>query len=312
MKKRIYKEGVPQHVYYRGKDTGIIFYCQQDCIYFITLYTCLAEGYGITTTAFSLMPNHAHAQQSASQRNTFSAFNQHFASVFARVYNRQHRRTGGLFDRPFGSYPKSTGKLIKSNLSYICNNGAEGKLSKGILDYRWSLMAYYGSRHPFSEKVRKEKSSKKLRDAMRLVTYYRKSRKPLDYCIQDMLFEDLDKKEKAQMVDFILSEYNPIEYEGLKVSFGSFDKAMAGMEANSGSEHDIPEDWDDYSVYNKLNSMVLKRGYDLKVINFENTDKEELMELRKNLKRSTKATEKQLDKYLHMDCSTRNLEHKGL
>ena len=299
MKDRNYKEGVPQHVYFRGKGGGIIFYCIQDCIYYVTLYTCLAEKHRITTSAFSLMPNHSHSQQNPLSHKSFSAFNGEFSSTFTRGYNRRHNRSGELFDNPFGSAPKTTGKLIKSNLSYICNNGAEGKLSKGVLDYHWNLMAYYHNPAPFSKKIRKDLVSKRLRDAVKMVDYLRKAGKPIGYNTQDILFKKLDKREKKQLVDYILHIYNPLDYKGIESAFGSFAKALAGMEANCGSEYDIKEDWDDYSVYSKLGSAAARKGLDLQKVNFETMDIGRLQTLRSYLKRETRATERQLDKFLH-------------
>ena len=301
MKNRNYKEGVPQHVYFRGKGGGIIFYCVQDCIFYLTLYTCLAEKHGIITTAFTLMPNHSHAQQNAASRESFIAFNSEFSSTCTLEYNKWHNRRGELFDKPFGSSCKPTGKLVKSNISYICNNGAEGKLSNGILDYRWNLMAYFEDSSPFSEKIRRDRISKRLRDSLKMVDFCRNAGKPLGYNTQAFIFRKLDKKERKQLIDYILTKYNPIDYGGIELVFGSFEKALAGMEVNCGAEHDLKEDWDDYSVYARLGVAVAKRGIQLQGINFEGMDPTMLADLRAFLKRMTNATEKQLDKYLHMN-----------
>ena len=303
MKNRIYREGVPQHVYFRGKGGGIIFYCIQDCIFFITLYTCLAEKYGITTSAFSLMPNHSHSQQSAVDRRSFTGFNREFSSTCTRAYNRWHKRRGELFDNPFGSASKGTGKLVKNNLSYICNNGAEGKLSKGVLDYRWNLMAYYLTPSPFSGKIRRDTVSKSLMDSVKMVDYFRDSGRPLGYETQERLFKRLDKGERKQLTDYILFKYNPLDYNGIISVFGSFEKALAGMEANCGSEYDLKEDWDDYSVYSRMVEAVRKKRIDLVNVNFETMDAGKLFSLRLYLKQTTRATDRQLDKFLHMNMA---------
>ena len=289
----------PRHVYFRGKNGGIVFYSLNDCIYYITLYTCLAEKYDITTTAFSLMPNHTHSQQYARNNDSFIAFNQEFASTYTREYNIRHERSGPLFDSPFGRAPKVTGKLIKNNLSYICNNGAEGRLSKGVLDYRWNMMAYFFSKSPFSTPIRRDRISKRLRDSVRMVDYLRQRRRPIGYGTQVLLFGKLNKEEKKQIIDYILFKYNPIDYNGIKSAFGSVEKALEGMEANCGTEYDIKEDWDDYSVYSELGEAALKKGIDLNKVNFEKKEPFELLRLRQYLKRSKRATDKQIDKFLH-------------
>ena len=300
MKKRNFKEGIPQHVYVRGIGGGIIFYSLEDCVFYITLYFCLSRKHGIVTYAFSLMPNHAHSQQKAGSLKSFTDFNKELLSKFAQTYNLRHSRHGPLFDKPFGSAPKSTGKLIKSNISYICNNGAEGKLSKGILDYRWNMVAYCTNSNPFSERKPERSSSRRFLRAMKLVRYCRRTLSPLDYKLQETVYKGLDHSEKKQILDLILTEYNVVDQEGMVVLFGSLDNALTAMETNCGSEHDIKEDWDNYSVYRSMIQCVSREGMDIRTLNFESMDEKGLKQLRRHLKKETGASEKQLDKFLHM------------
>lgn len=301
MKKRSFKENVPHHVYARGIGGGIIFYCLEDCIYFITLYFCIAQKYVIATFAFSLMPNHVHAQQMARDRATFTAFNREVFGKFAVTYNRQHGRSGPLFDKPFGSAPKQVGKKIKANISYICNNGAEGRLSKGVLDYKWNLVAYCMESNPFSARVPNRGSSRKFLRARKLVMYNRERLKPLDYKIQEIVYRGLDAEEKKRVIDLILSEYNFLDQNGMKLSFGSLEKALSAMEANCGSEYDIKEDWDDYSVYRRMGLYAVRRGIDLRDVDFGRMSSKELRQWRLRLQTSVSASDRQLDKYLHMN-----------
>ena len=308
MKQRIYRDGVPQHVYVRGKGGGIIFYSLEDCVFYITLYFCLARKHGIVTGAFSLMPNHSHSQQLARDRESFSAFNKEMHSKYARGYNKQHDREGQLFDTPFGSVPKSIGKTVKSNISYICNNGAEGGLSDGILDYRWNLVAYCKEKNPYSEKTLIRSSSRRLRRALQLVRYCRKSLKPLDYKTQELIYKGLDRKEKLQVLDYIMSEYIVLDTEVMTKCFGSVEKALVAMEANCGSEYDLKEDWDDYSVYRKMEQCLVRKGENLRTVNFEKADRTELKCTRELLKRKTGASNRQLDKFLHEGVTGKDLD----
>lgn len=300
MKERNFKENVPQHVYVRGKGGGIIFYCLEDCIYFITLYFCVSQKHGIHTFAFSLMPNHVHSQQMVRDRATFTAFNRELLGRFAKTYNRQHGRNGPLFDKPYGSAPKPVGKMIKSNISYICNNGAEGRLSRGVLDYRWNLVAYCRESNPFSAHVPGRRSSRKFLRAKKLAMYYRERLKPLDYKNQEVVYRGLDTEEKKRIVDLILSEYNFLDQAGMKLSFGSLEKALLAMEANCGSEHDIKEDWDDYSVYRRMGLYAVRRGINLRNVDFGRMSSKELRQWRLRLQTSVGASDRQLDKFLHM------------
>jgi hypothetical protein len=312
VKQRFYKDGVPQHVYVRGKGGGIIFYSLEDCVFYITLYYCLAKKHGIITGAFSLMPNHSHSQQLARDRGSFSAFNKEMYSKYALGYNRQHDREGPLFDTPFGSAPKTIGKTVKSNISYICNNGAEGGLSDGILDYRWNMVAYCMEKNPYSEKAVLRSSSRRFRRALQIVRYCRKSLKPLDYKTQELIYNGLGRKEKLQILDYILSEYNVLDTEVMTKCFGSVENALVAMEANCGSEHDMKEDWDDYSMYRKMERCLIGKGTDLRTVNFERMDRSELVTVRGLLKRKTGASNRQLDKFLHEGVADKELKNNQL
>lgn len=190
--KRSFREGYPNHVYCKCVDGNT--------------------------------PNHTHAQQSAEKRRDFVSFNQALVSQFTRGYNIQHNRSGELFHKPFGSVPKIGEKYIKNNLSYINNNGASGKLSKGVLDYRWNLMAYYGT----------------------------------------------------------------------------FENALFAMDANTGSEHDIKEDWEDFSEYRSMIEVCRQAGYNMESINFKLMKKEELFDLVILLSSVTKDKRK-IFRFLHME-----------
>ena len=297
--KRLFKDGYPNHVYSKGVDGNMVFYSTADCIYYITLYYCLSRKYRIRTSAFSLMPNHTHSQQYAKSQKHFITFNQELLALFTRAYNIRHGRSGELFQKPFGSAPKVGAKSIKSNLSYINNNGAAGRLSKGVLDYRWNLMAYYYSDHPFSERIILRQSSQRLRHALRYVCKLHKRNKPLDYQIQDTLFKGLNPRERNQLIDFILYKYNFLDYSVLTRYFSSFEDALKGMDANTGSEYDLEEEWEDYSVYKKMIEAIRKAGYDIDRINFKELDNDTLIHLIALLSSVTK-DKKRIFRFLHL------------
>ena len=245
--KRLFREGYPNHVYSKCVDGNT--------------------------------PNNTHAQQRAEKRRDFISFNQALVSQFTRGYNLQHNRSGELFHKPFGSVPKIGEKYIKNNLSYINNNGASGNLSKGVIDYRWNLIAYCESDHPFSEKIVLNQASKRMRWAMRYVLELHGKNRPLDYRIQAMLFKGLNAKERKQLIDFIVVQYNFLDYSAITKHFGSFERALTAMDANTGSEHDIKEEWEDFSEYRNMIEVCRKAGYNMESINFTLMDNEDLFNL---------------------------------
>lgn len=297
--KRIYKEGQPHHVFSKGVDGNIIYYTIADCLYYTTLYSCYAKKYEIRTLSFSLMPNHIHSLQCATTENDFLRFNQELISHFTTAYNRQHDRSGALFQKPFGSAPKIVGKQIRSCFSYINNNASVGGLSKSILDYRWNLIAYLKDTNPFSSRISLDRASTSLRRSLKLVDFYHSSQTPLEYEALDIVFSKLSQKEKSVVIDYILSRYEVLDGNGLDEYFGSFSKAMTAMEANSGSEHDIKEDWENYSEYSELSRIAKEEDICLDRVNFESMPTEEKIRLANTMLSRSGATKRQIQKFLH-------------
>lgn len=246
------------------------------------------------------MPNHVHSLQEALTREVFVTFNYETAKEFAKGYNVWHSRDGALFDSPFGSAPKKVGKQIRSCFSYINNNAPVGRLSDHILDYRWNLMAYRNDRCPYSSKILRDKASAGLRRSLALVDHNYKTGRPIGYSIQNTIFGGLKPVEKKQLLDYILSRYNFLDFSGFDKYFGSFDKAILAMEANGGSEYDIQEDWDDYSVYSELSVLVKKAGFCLEHINFDSMPSDDKIMLANEMLAHSRASRRQIEKYLHI------------
>ena len=277
---RKYRDGQTHHVYSKAVDGNIIFYSIHDCIYYLTLYYHLARHYGIQILAFSIMPNHIHSNEKAPSRDNFVLFHCRIASEFSRKYNVRHKRKGPLFMRSFGFAPKTVGKKVRDNISYIVNNPVVGKISKSIDGYRWNLMAYRDTDHPFSEKTRLDKASFRLRRSLSMLKYYFENGIPLDYTCQRILYKGLSKKESAQLTDRIVSIHNFLDYKAIAQYYqGDIEKAVIAISANSGSEYDIQEDYEDYRAYNEMLKLARDCGVDLASCNFEEWAKEDLAKI---------------------------------
>ena len=95
-----------------------------------------------------------------------------------------------------------------------------------------------------------------------------------------MLFQGLNTKETAQLTDRIISMHNCLDYNRIaKYYNGSIENAVLAISANSGTEYDIKEDSEDYSLYRTMTKIALKQGVDLKQCNFETMDVEQLARL---------------------------------
>lgn len=298
---RKFKSGFPHHIYTRAKNGFIIFYSLEDCIFYLTLYFTLAQKYDIEVLAFDIMPNHTHSNERARTWKNFIIFHSTLEAWFVASYNREHNRKGPLFQSSFGYAPKVVAKRIKDNLCYIANNEVVGKMKGSVLESRWNMLAYYRNDHPFSEKLVIRRSSWEMKKAIKLVKSFRASMLPLTYQRQRLIFRRLSPIERLQMIDFIVSSYNSVNYTAVASYFnGIMDKAILVMESNSGSEHDIPEDFENYGLYLRMMKICQDNGIDLHTINFENYSEEELNNVALMLKPSG-APLKQIYKFLHIN-----------
>lgn len=297
---RTFRIGFPHHVYTKAENGFVIFYSPEDCIFYLTLYFSLVLKYGIEVLAFDIMPNHTHSNERASCREDFRKFHSALESQFVAGYNLEHNRKGPLFQSPFGYAPKMVAKRIKDNLCYIANNEVVGNMKDSVLKSRWNMLAYFENDHPFSEKLVIRRSSWKMKKAVKMVRSFRESLLPLNYQRQRIIFNGLSAVEKAQITDYIISKYNCVNYKAVASYFsGTMEKAILVMESNSGSEHDIPEDFENYGKYVEMAKRCLAKGIDLKTVNFEHYPREELRKMIQMLKTSDTPL-KQIYKFLHI------------
>lgn len=297
---RVFRAGFPHHVYTKAKDGFVIFYSLEDCIFYFTLFSSSVHKYGIEVLAFEIMPNHIHSSERTRCLDDLRMFHSELESKFVYGYNREHNRQGPLFMSPFGYAPKVVAKRIKDSICYIANNTVAGKMKESVLKSRWNMLAYYNNDHPFSEKIIIRNSSWKMKQAVKLVKYYGKRMLPLDYQRQRQIFEGLSPKEKDQILDLIITTYNFVNYKSMTAYFsGSMEGATLVMESNSGSESDIPDDFEDYGKYLTMMKMCGEMGIDLKTVNFELLSEDEKRGMVRFL-RPSGARINQIYKFLHI------------
>lgn len=297
---RKYRDGSLHHVFCKEVDGNILFYSVQDCIFYLTLYYVLAKRYGIKTLAFGIMPNHVHSFERAPSLKKFNLFHCRLNSEFTQGYNKQHNRSGAVFMKPFGYAPKTVGKVIRDCISYIANNPVAGNQVSRVEESKWNLVGYWKSDHPFSEKIQLEKVSRRMRRAVEKLRQYHRDNCPLDYTRQRELFKELTSKEKYQLIDRIVSMYNCLDYDAAASYYnGDFANAIISISANSGKEHDVPDDYEDYSVYNKMIQIATSCGIDPLTCNYENSPADMINYL-KNLFRKAGFQARQIQKFLHL------------
>lgn len=216
--------------------------------------------------------------------------------------NELCRVSGAVFESPFGSAPKIGDKKARTNLIYIGNNPVERQLVKQAEEYRWNYLAYARSRNPFSERLVIRQSRWVLQKAIKEVKAMFAAGRPLNYPLLRRLFASLDKQECYQLVDFIISTYNVIDYDAAISFFDSYEDMLVAMHATTGSEHDLNEIFIGKSDahYKRMTTIVLREGSVKDVHDIPAMSVDEKYDLFLLLRRMTEAPAEQIAHFLHM------------
>lgn len=247
MKRRYFKEGLLGHVYQRTWDRGVAFYSDIDFINFFTLVCVAAVKYDVKIVAMCLMYDHFHLIVESESAKNISAFLQYCTSLHAREINHDTENSGKFWQKSYGMSTKSSEKKKRTALAYVCNNGVEKHLSEATEGYRWNFLMYYPSANPFSEGVGTHTFSPLLKKMLASVRTSYKLGLPVSRGILLYAKKRLDPEEWALFSDYIIAEYNVIDYETAISYYGDYQTMLVAMNANTGSEYDIREEQNPYS-----------------------------------------------------------------
>lgn len=301
-RKRSFQKNVLNHCYQRTADGGVIFYSNLDYLVWFTIVCATARKRKVRILAMCPMPDHTHFSIEAASSSELAAFMRDYSSLFVLEHNKVCHRKGPLFDTPFGSAPKYTDKMVRTNLIYVWNNPPERKLIGKSEDYRWTFLAYAVSDHPFSKKLVVRNSRWPVQKAVKEIMVQFKAGRPLPYALLKRLYEPLTADEKQQLTDFIISTYNVIDYNAALKYFNSYEDLLLAVHSTTGSEHDIKESFvgktdKDYSAMVRiiLRELQPKDIHDILAL-----PQEEKYELFLLLRRLTYAKTEQIAKFLHL------------
>ena len=238
---RVVVKGVLNHCYQRAKKGAVLFYSKSDFLVHFTVFCTTAKKYRIRVLSLCQMPDHIHSSIIAEGRDDLVGFVRESNSIFALRHNRVCHHSGPLLEHHFGSAPKFGDKKIRTNLIYVGNNPVERHLSKKAEDYQWNYLAYAATPSPFSQKLLLRNASMPLRRAISEVRATAKAGIPMNYQQLQRLFLPLNNEERNQLIDFIVTEYNIIDYPEAIRYFGSYNEMLIAMHATTGSEYDINE-----------------------------------------------------------------------
>ena len=301
-RKRAVISGSVHHIYQRTLNGELIFYTIRDHLVHFSIMSVCAKRHGLTVLAFCQMPDHLHLTAMPICKKQLADFIRDATACFVREYNRAVGRTGPLFDSRFGSAPKIKEKKVRENLVYVYNNAGERELCSYAEEYRWNFLAYALSAHPFSEPFVYGKASWRMKKAVREAKSRAASGDFLRYNFLERIYAGLDQRETAQLTDILVTLYLFIDYQTSIAFYGSFDKMLAAIHSNTGTEHDIREVFDAGTdrVYAKMSMVIDKLGRYRNIREVTVAYPDEKVRLFRLLQEKTGATGRQIAKFLHM------------
>lgn len=298
-----YRRGVVAHVYQRSQNGRILFYSYKDCLLFFTIFCVVAKRHGVKIIALCLMPDHIHFLVVAESHLQLATFVDVYSSLFAREFNISLGRFCHVFRSPYGMANKPKEKAQRTSVIYVLNNPVEKKLTRRMERWRWNFFEYSSSANPFSEPLVVSKASNKLRRSLKMAKYMASSGTYLSASKLDSLFGCLDARETEQLVDYVVTAYNVIDYDFLYSLFPSLEALRLAAHSSTGSEYDLHEDFDPSSdaAYAKIACFVSERKPLRNARDVVTLPADDKMLLMNELFALGVATARQLRKYFQFD-----------
>lgn len=301
-KRRKFYRGVVNHVYQRTCDGFHLFYTIEDCLVFYTIFAVCVRSSQVQVLELSIMHNHIHSMVCTDNVQELSDFMDRSSSWFAREYNLFVGRSGRLLKKNFGSAPKWDEKKIRSAIIYVGNNPVEKGFCSTARESRWNFLAYALNRSPFSKPLVKRNVSYELKKVLKEVDVMERLNLPLKYASLIRMTRNLSKEEMEQFVDYVIVSYLPFDYEGLVSHFKSYEDMMIAMDSTTGSEYDIKESRDSFSLASFYEIMEylehMMPRHEIRKVTVLPLDRK--MKLLYDLKEHTSASEQQICDFLHI------------
>jgi putative transposase len=141
------------HIFNRGNNGENLFYTSENYKFFLRRYDEYLSPF-VETYAFCLLPNHFHLLvrikeiqvspfrkvkpvKEENEDATSKAFQRLFTS-YAMAINKQEKRTGSLFQKPFKRIEVTSRNYLANLVFYIHANPQLHKINPDFRDYPWS------------------------------------------------------------------------------------------------------------------------------------------------------------------------------
>jgi putative transposase len=133
-------EGGVFHVFARGNDKRLIYRDDVDRRTYLRMLRGTVRQQRWRLLAFCLMENHVHLLLETPGAN-LAAGMQRLHSLYAREFNRRHRRSGHVFQGRYGAVQVTTDEQLWTAARYIVVNPVKAGLCERPLEWRWGSHA---------------------------------------------------------------------------------------------------------------------------------------------------------------------------
>ena len=135
---RSFSPSIPVHVVQRGVDRRPCFRQDKDYRSYLAALRETADHYGVAIHAYVLMTNHVHILVSPEHEESISQMMQQLGRKYVRYFNKEHGRTGTLWEGRFRSSVIRSDRYLFACYRYIELNPVRANLVQSPRQYRWS------------------------------------------------------------------------------------------------------------------------------------------------------------------------------
>lgn len=302
-KRRKFYSGSVNHIYQKSVNGNNLFYDHEDFLVFYTILSVCVRSCNVQLLMACIMFNHFHLLIRTASVQELSEFMDRVTSWYVMEFNYSIGRKGKLLKKNFGSAPKWKDKAVRTTINYIGNNPVEKAICDKAEEYRWNFLGFIKCKNPFSESIKREKASKAMRKALAEIDSAADLNIPMKHAQIRRIFRKLSAAEREQITDYIIYTYLPFDKEELNYYYESYETMLTAMHSNTGSEHDISEEWypESDTAYIEMTEYIRIKWPDKMVRSVIMLDPDTKIALAKELEQSTTASQRQIARYLHID-----------
>ena len=145
----LFEEDEIYHVYNRANGSDLLFFEDRNYPYFLKQYYKFCSPY-LNTLAYCLLPNHFHllikVKVDIDMDGLHESFRKFFIS-YSKAINKQEKRKGSLFMKPFKRKKIDSNEYLSNIISYIHLNPWHHNKDTNYEDYPWSSYQLYLTDH---------------------------------------------------------------------------------------------------------------------------------------------------------------------